>query len=230
MVSCWKIESTDAHDGCMNRWTYCSKGEPAPQPIILNYRVRLQLFPCESIHQAFVKGCGFTSPPPQWWRTQEAWRRPMLDITNTLAICPFLDVLMLFVGWRDGNRAVARCIRVKNPYIKICILSSRPESSCTDIETSIISSDSCTMDQGFTAEWLEKGFCGNIMAHFGEQWGCYITQFVVSYGRETPLGANHSMIGWEGRAAVAFGRSVGQLPAISEAKIIFECTGETMVI
>ena len=48
----------------------------------------------------------------------------MLNVTNKLAIGPFLDVLMFPIGGNDRSRAVARCIWVKNPYVKICILCS----------------------------------------------------------------------------------------------------------
>ena len=48
----------------------------------------------------------------------------MLNVMNTLAIGPFLDVLMFPIGGNDRFRAVARCIWVKNPYVKICILQN----------------------------------------------------------------------------------------------------------
>ena len=65
----------------------------------------------------------------------------MLNVTNTLAIGPFLDVLMFPIGGNDRSRAVARCIWVKNPYVKICILCSSPEPSGSNVKTGFICSD-----------------------------------------------------------------------------------------
>ena len=78
----------------------------------------------------------------------------MLNVTNTLAIGPFLDVLMLPIGANDRSRAVARCIWVKNPYVKICILCSSPEPSGSNVKTGFICSDGHAMGHGFTTERL----------------------------------------------------------------------------
>ena len=44
---------------------------------------------------------------------------------------------------------------MKYPYIKICILSSRPESSHVNVETSIIDSDDCAMDPSPLRGWRQ---------------------------------------------------------------------------
>ena len=44
---------------------------------------------------------------------------------------------MFLVGSFDGSGAVAGRIWVENPHIKICVLSSRPEPSRTDVKTGI---------------------------------------------------------------------------------------------
>ena len=54
----------------------------------------------------------------------------MLYITNTLAICMFLDVFMLFAGCFEKLCIVARWIWVKKPNIENCILGNIPETPC----------------------------------------------------------------------------------------------------
>ncbi len=83
-----------------------TSAEPTPQPIH-NYRVRLLLFPCEPIRQPFVEGCGHPPSGGEYKRREYS----MLNITNTLAVCPFLDVLMLFVGSFAAVRSSIMCIR-----------------------------------------------------------------------------------------------------------------------
>ena len=57
------------------------------------------LFPGEHVRQPFVEGCGFPSHPPsggEYERSEDT----TLHITDTLAVSPFLDVLMFLVGRR----------------------------------------------------------------------------------------------------------------------------------
>ena len=75
----------------------------------------------------------------------------MLNATNTLTVGPFLDVLMFPIGGNDRSRVVARC-RVKNPYVKICILCSSPEPSGSNVKTGFICGDGRAMGHGFTTE------------------------------------------------------------------------------
>ena len=77
----------------------------------------------------------------------------MLNVTNTLAIGPFLDVFMLPIGGNDRSRAVARCIWVKNPYVKICILCSSPEPSGPKYKLGYVK-------RGSTAFKVPKDGCG----------------------------------------------------------------------
>ena len=65
----------------------------------------------------------------------------MLNLSDALSICSFLESSCFFVG-RGNETGIAGCVWVKNPYIEICILGARPKTISTDINMSMLYSDS----------------------------------------------------------------------------------------
>ncbi len=71
--------------------------------------------------------------PVHLWLRRRGGENSLLNVSDALAVSLFIFVLVFLVGSFDGSGAVAGCIRVENPYIKICVLSSKPEPSGTDV-------------------------------------------------------------------------------------------------
>ncbi len=62
--------------------------------------------------------------PVHLWLRRRGGENSLLNVSDALAVSPFIFVLMFLVGSFDGSGAVAGFNRV---------LSSKPEPSCTDV-------------------------------------------------------------------------------------------------
>ena len=156
---------TDAHDG----WLDYIKEELAPWPID-DDRVRLLLFPGGRIYQPFVECCGFLSLHHSGGKHLGEWSPHAQHPEHTghmpISWSPHASCRLQRWSW-----VVARWIWVKNPYIKICMLRSRPESSCTNVKHR--RSDGCAMVHWFTTARLE--WSSGAISHIREKWGSNIT-------------------------------------------------------
>ena len=60
----------------------------------------------------------------------------MFNLTHMFPIFPLLGLFMAMEGRLEAYGPVTRCVRMKNPYIKKCILNPIPKASCSNIQAS----------------------------------------------------------------------------------------------
>ena len=106
------------------------------------------LFEANEIGQAFVEGGSFNAEASCCGK-DEGGEDTVLDLAHSFPV----HSLGLFVsseGGLEAHRTVARCVWVKDPYIKKSILRAVPESSRPDVKASTIFGVGCSVVKDFS--------------------------------------------------------------------------------
>ena len=93
-----------------------------------------------------------------------------------------------------GCGIVARHVRMKYPYVKKCVLTSIPETSCVNIKASIRVRIGRTIGEGLTIKLLKSWLGGNVVANFSKKCCSNVTNFVVANCWNFPHVAFYCMV------------------------------------
>ena len=113
----------------------------------------------------------------------------MFYFDYSLLIGSFLDVFMMSEARCQCELLVRLGIRVKDLYIKKCLLSSAPEISGCDVESCFVLLVGCGMVHHFAIERLKWRLEADIMANLSEKGASEIPDFIMTDGGQCSSGA-----------------------------------------
>ena len=105
---------------------------------------------------------------------------PMLNFPHSLVMGPSLLQLFARIALAKGGVVTPLCKRVQNPDIKNCALSVSPsEAFSYNVQSGTVLTVCSPSFEFFSCHRLQAWFCAYCMAHFTQEVGSDVSDFVV---------------------------------------------------
>ena len=118
----------------------------------------------------------------------------LLNFSNAITILPLLLSFVASIQGGDTGVAVARCVRMKNPYVKKGTPPLPPETPRMDVSPSFILTVSSLRLKKLPSKRLQRWFNGDIMTNPRKPLSSDVSQSIVADKREASMLAYHGMV------------------------------------